>query len=55
MSTINYDVVLGIAEDGNSDTIRGACRMMARRYHPTQAPAPRRLNSDERGSLRDTE
>ena len=34
MSTINCYVVLGIAEDADSDTIRSAFRALARRYHP---------------------
>lgn len=34
MSTINYYVVLGIAEDADGDTIRSAFRALARRYHP---------------------
>jgi curved DNA-binding protein CbpA len=34
MSTRNYYVVLGIAEDADSDAIRGAFRTLARRYHP---------------------
>jgi len=34
MSTMNYYVVLGIAEDAESDTIRSAFRTLARRYHP---------------------
>lgn len=34
MSTISYYVVLGIAEDADSDTIRSAFRALARRYHP---------------------
>ena len=34
MSTMNYYVVLGIAEDADSDTIRSAFRALARRYHP---------------------
>ena len=33
MSTMNYYVVLGIAEDADSDTIRSAFRALARRYH----------------------
>src|SRR5687767_10032188 len=34
MSTMNYYVVLGIAEDADSDAIRSAFRTLARRYHP---------------------
>ena len=34
MSTMNFYVVLGIAEDADSDTIRSAFRALARRYHP---------------------
>jgi curved DNA-binding protein CbpA len=34
MSTMSYYVVLGIAEDADSDTIRSAFRALARRYHP---------------------
>src|SRR5205809_2449399 len=34
MSTMNYYVVLGIAEDADSDTIRSAFQAFARRYHP---------------------
>jgi curved DNA-binding protein CbpA len=34
MSTMNHYVVLGIAEDADSDTIRSAFRALARRYHP---------------------
>jgi curved DNA-binding protein CbpA len=34
MSTMNYYVVLGIAEDADADTIRSAFRALARRYHP---------------------
>jgi curved DNA-binding protein CbpA len=34
MSTMSYYVVLGIAEDADSDTIRSAFRTLARRYHP---------------------
>jgi curved DNA-binding protein CbpA len=34
MSTMNYYVVLGMAEDSDSDTIRSAFRALARRYHP---------------------
>jgi curved DNA-binding protein CbpA len=34
VSTMNYYVVLGIAEDAESDTIRSAFRALARRYHP---------------------
>jgi curved DNA-binding protein CbpA len=34
MSTMNYYVVLGIAEDADCDTIRSAFRALARRYHP---------------------
>ena len=34
MSTMNYYVVLGIAEDADSDAIRRAFRALARRYHP---------------------
>ena len=34
MSTMNCYVVLGIAEDADSDTIRSAFRALARRYHP---------------------
>ena len=34
MSTSNYYVVLGIAEDANGETIRSAFRALARRYHP---------------------
>ena len=34
MSTMNYYVVLGIAEDADSDAIRSAFRAVARRYHP---------------------
>src|SRR5579871_5654375 len=34
MSTMNYYVVLGIAEDADGDTIRSAFRALARRYHP---------------------
>ena len=34
MSTMNYYVVLGIAEDADSDAIRSAFRALARRYHP---------------------
>ena len=34
MSTMNFYVVLGIAEDADSDTIRSAFRALARRSHP---------------------
>ena len=34
MSTMNYYVVLGIAEDADNDAIRSAFRALARRYHP---------------------
>jgi DnaJ-class molecular chaperone len=34
MSTMNYYVVLGVAEDADGDTIRSAFRALARRYHP---------------------
>jgi len=34
MSAMNYYVVLGIAEDADSDAIRRAFRVLARRYHP---------------------
>jgi curved DNA-binding protein CbpA len=34
MSTMNYYVVLGIAQDADSDAIRSAFRALARRYHP---------------------
>ena len=34
MSTMNYYVVLGIAEDADEDTVRSAFRALARRYHP---------------------
>jgi curved DNA-binding protein CbpA len=34
MSTMNFYVVLGIAEDADSDAIRSAFRALARRYHP---------------------
>jgi curved DNA-binding protein CbpA len=34
MSTMNYYVVLGIAEDADPETIRSAFRALARRYHP---------------------
>ena len=34
MSTMNYYVVLGIAEDADGETIRRAFRALARRYHP---------------------
>jgi len=34
MSAMNYYVVLGIAEDADSDAIRSAFRGLARRYHP---------------------
>jgi curved DNA-binding protein CbpA len=34
MSTMNYYVVLGVAEDADGDTIRSAFRGLARRYHP---------------------
>src|ERR671931_257873 len=34
MSTMNYYVVLGIAEDADSDAIRSAFRALARRSHP---------------------
>lgn len=34
MSTMNYYVVLGIAEDADGDTVRSAFRALARRYHP---------------------
>ncbi len=38
MSTMNYYVVLGIAEDADVDTIRSAFRALARRYHPDAGP-----------------
>ena len=38
MSTVNYYVVLGIAEDADGDTIRSAFRALARRYHPDAGP-----------------
>jgi curved DNA-binding protein CbpA len=38
MSTMNYYVVLGIAEDADGDTIRSAFRALARRYHPDAGP-----------------
>ena len=34
MGTMNCYVVLGIAEDADSDTIRSAFRALARRHHP---------------------
>jgi curved DNA-binding protein CbpA len=34
MGTMNYYVVLGIAEDADGDAIRSAFRALARRYHP---------------------
>jgi curved DNA-binding protein CbpA len=34
MSTLNYYVVLGIAEDADGDMIRSAFRALARQYHP---------------------
>ena len=34
MSTMNYYVVLGVAEDADGDAIRSAFRTLARRYHP---------------------
>lgn len=34
MGTMNYYVVLGIAEDADGETIRSAFRALARRYHP---------------------
>jgi curved DNA-binding protein CbpA len=34
MSTMNLYVVLGIAQDADSETIRSAFRALARRYHP---------------------
>jgi len=34
MRTMNYYVVLGIAEDADRETIRSAFRALARRYHP---------------------
>lgn len=34
MSTMNYYVVLGIAEDADDDAVRSAFRALARRYHP---------------------
>jgi curved DNA-binding protein CbpA len=34
MSTMNYYVVLGIAEDADEDAVRTAFRALARRYHP---------------------
>src|SRR5688572_27779472 len=33
-STVDYYVVLGIAEDADEETIRSAFRALARRYHP---------------------
>ena len=33
-STMDYYVVLGIAEDADDETIRSAFRALARRYHP---------------------
>jgi curved DNA-binding protein CbpA len=38
MSTKNYYVVLGIAEDADDDAIRSAFRALARRYHPDAGP-----------------
>jgi curved DNA-binding protein CbpA len=38
MSTMNYYVALGIAEDADVDTIRSAFRALARRYHPDAGP-----------------
>jgi curved DNA-binding protein CbpA len=38
MGTMNYYVVLGIAEDADGDTIRSAFRALARRYHPDAGP-----------------
>ena len=38
MSTMNYYVVLGIAEDADVDTIRSAFRALARRFHPDTGP-----------------
>jgi curved DNA-binding protein CbpA len=38
MSTMNYYVVLGIAEDADGDTIRSAFRALARRFHPDAGP-----------------
>jgi curved DNA-binding protein CbpA len=34
MSTMNYYVVLGIAQDADTDAVRSAFRALARRYHP---------------------
>lgn len=34
MRTMNYYVVLGIAENADGDTIRSAFRALARQYHP---------------------
>jgi curved DNA-binding protein CbpA len=34
MSTMNYYVVLGVAEDADDNSIRSAFRALARRYHP---------------------
>lgn len=34
MSTMNFYVALGVAEDADGDTIRSAFRALARRYHP---------------------
>jgi curved DNA-binding protein CbpA len=34
MSTMNYYVVLGVAEDADDNSIRSAFRTLARRYHP---------------------
>jgi curved DNA-binding protein CbpA len=34
MSTMNYYVVLGVAEDADDHSIRSAFRALARRYHP---------------------
>lgn len=38
MSTMNYYLVLGIAEDADNDAIRSAFRALARRYHPDAGP-----------------
>lgn len=43
MSTMNYYVVLGIAQDADGDTIRSAFRALARRYHPDAGPGSSRV------------
>jgi hypothetical protein len=48
MSTMNYYVVLGIAEDADSDTIRSAFERWLGATTPTPGQVRRPMNSGER-------